>query len=61
LENLVFPLIGTEGEMLGYVKILRDLTERKQSENAIKKYIIDIEDLNTHKESVLAVRLNTFL
>ncbi|WP_293870855.1 PAS domain-containing sensor histidine kinase [Flavobacterium sp.] len=53
--GLVFPLIGFEGELLGYVKILRDLTERKQSEDAIKKYIRDLEELNTHKESVLAI------
>jgi two-component system CheB/CheR fusion protein len=53
--GLVFPLIGLDGEMLGYVKILRDLTERKQSEDAIKKYISDLEDLNNHKESVLAI------
>ena len=53
--GLLFPLIGSEGEMLGYVKILRDLTERKQSEDAIKKYIKDLEDLNTHKESVMAI------
>jgi PAS domain S-box-containing protein len=53
--GLVFPLLGIEGEMLGYVKILRDLTERKKSEDAIKKYISDLEELNTHKESVLAI------
>ena len=53
--GLVFPLIGLDGEMLGYVKILRDLTDRKQSEDAIKKYIRELEDLNTHKESVLAI------
>ncbi len=53
--GLVFPLIGLEGEMLGYVKILRDLTDRKQSEDAIKKYVVELEDLNTHKESVLAI------
>jgi PAS domain S-box-containing protein len=53
--GLVFPLIGTAGEMLGYVKILRDLTERKQSEDAIKKYIKELEELNSHKESVLAI------
>lgn len=53
--GLVFPLIGIDGEMLGYVKILRDLTDRKQSEDAIKKYVGDLEDLNTHKESVLAI------
>ena len=53
--GLVFPLIGLEGEMLGYVKILRDLTERKQSEDTIKKYVKELEELNTHKESVLAI------
>jgi len=53
--GLVFPLIGLDGEMLGYVKILRDLTERKQSEDAIKKYVRELEELNTHKESVLAI------
>jgi len=54
-NGLVFPLIGSEGEMLGYVKILRDLTDKKQSEDAIKKYVRELEDLNTHKESVLAI------
>ncbi|MEO6884312.1 MAG: PAS domain-containing sensor histidine kinase, partial [Bacteroidia bacterium] len=53
--GLVFPLISLDGEMLGYVKILRDLTYRKQSEDAIKKYIRELEELNTHKESVLAI------
>ena len=53
--GLVFPLIGLDGEMLGYVKILRDLTDRKQSEDAIKKYVRQLEELNTHKESVLAI------
>jgi two-component system CheB/CheR fusion protein len=53
--GLVFPLIGSDGEMLGYVKILRDLTDRKQSEDAIKKYIRELEELNTHKESVLSI------
>ncbi len=53
--GLIFPLTGSDGEMLGFVKILRDLTERKQSEEAIKKYVRDLEDLNTHKESVMAI------
>ncbi|MES2555280.1 MAG: PAS domain-containing sensor histidine kinase [Bacteroidota bacterium] len=53
--GLVFPLTGMDGELLGYVKILRDLTERKQSEDAIKKYVRELEDLNTHKESVMAI------
>jgi two-component system CheB/CheR fusion protein len=54
-HGLVFPLIGIDGEMLGYVKILRDLTERKKSEDAIKNYVKELEDLNAHKESVLAI------
>ena len=53
--GLVFPLTGIDGEMLGYVKILRDLTERKKSEDAIKNYVRELEDLNAHKESVLAI------
>ena len=53
--GLIFPLIGSDGVMLGFVKILRDLTERKQSEDAIKKYVRELEDLNTHKDSVLAI------
>jgi two-component system CheB/CheR fusion protein len=53
--GLVFPLIGIDGEHLGFVKILRDLTERKQSEDAIKKYVKELEELNNHKESVLAI------
>ncbi len=53
--GLVFPLTSFDGELLGYVKILRDLTDRKQSEDAIKKYVRELEELNTHKESVLAI------
>jgi len=53
--GLVFPLIGIDGEMLGYVKILRNLTERKNAEDSIKTYVKELEDLNMHKESVLAI------
>ncbi len=53
--GLVFPLTGLDGAMLGYVKILRDLTFRKQSEDAVKKYVKELEELNTHKENILAI------
>jgi two-component system CheB/CheR fusion protein len=33
--GLLFPLIGSDGDMLGYVKILRDLTDRKKSEDEV--------------------------
>jgi two-component system CheB/CheR fusion protein len=53
--GLVYPLIGKDGEMLGFVKILRDLTERRKSETAIKNYVKELEERNTHKENILAV------
>ncbi len=53
--GLVFPLMGIDGQMLGYVKILRDLTEQKKADDAIKKYVKELEELNMHKESVLAI------
>lgn len=53
--GLVFPLKGSKGEMLGYVKILRDLTIRRKQEDAIKKYVKELEELNNHKENILAI------
>lgn len=53
--GLIFPLKNNEGELLGFIKILRDLTEKKKSEEAIKKYIKELEEINTHKESIIAI------
>lgn len=54
-DGLVFPLKNEEEVVIGYVKILRDITAKKASEDAIKKYTKELEELNTHKESVLAI------
>lgn len=54
-DGLVFPLKNIDNEVIGYVKILRDITARKASEDAIKKYAKELEELNTHKDSVLAI------
>jgi signal transduction histidine kinase len=48
-------LRNAEDELIGYVKILRDITKKKQSEDAIKKYTQELEELNAHKENVLAI------
>lgn len=53
--GLVFPIKGKDEELLGYVKILRDLTEIKKSGEAVQKYVKELEELNTHKESILAI------
>lgn len=53
--EVIFPLKGKDGELLGFVTILRDLTERQKAEQAIKRYIKELEELNTHKENILAI------
>ncbi|PKQ44768.1 PAS domain-containing sensor histidine kinase [Confluentibacter flavum] len=54
-DGLVFPLKDEKDVVIGYVKILRDITARKASEDAIKKYAKELKELNTHKENVLAI------
>nr|MBA3985667.1 PAS domain-containing sensor histidine kinase [Flavobacteriales bacterium] len=54
-SGLVFPIFSEEGVPIGYVKILQDKTENKRAEDAIKKQIKDLEELNNHKEDVLAI------
>lgn len=54
-DGLVFPLKDVNDELIGFVKILRDITAQKESEDAIKKYAQELEELNAHKENVLAI------
>lgn len=53
--GLVFPIVGADEKRLGFVKILKDLTEQKNLQDTADKYLQDLEDLNTHKENVLAI------
>jgi PAS domain S-box-containing protein len=52
----VYPITSEDGEIKGYVKILRDLTERKNAE----KYARDVEELSVHKESILFILSHDF-
>ncbi len=54
-QGQVFPVRSINGELIGFVKILRDLTENKLTEDAINKYITDLEELNEHKDNILAI------
>jgi PAS domain S-box-containing protein len=54
-SGLVFPLMSDEEEHIGYVKILQNKTENKKTEDAIKKYVKELEDLDLHKDNVLAI------
>lgn len=51
----MFPIKEANGIIVGFVKILRDLTERKMAEDVIIKHIKELEELNTHKENILAI------
>ena len=53
--GLVFPLMGADGNRLGYVKILKDLTEQKKSQDAANNCLQELKELNTHKENVLSI------
>lgn len=53
--GLMFPINDNNGELIGFVKILRDLTERKMAEDALRKKMKELEELNTHKENILAI------
>ena len=54
-QGQVFPIRSVNGEVIGFVKILRDLTESKRSEESINKYIVDLEELVAHKDNILAI------
>jgi two-component system CheB/CheR fusion protein len=54
-NGLVFPLTGKDGQKLGFVKILRDITGQKNSEASLKEYVKEMEDLVIHKDSILAI------
>jgi PAS domain S-box-containing protein len=54
-SGLVFPLKNPQGKQTGYVKILRDLTERRNAQTAINKYVKDLEELSNHKDTILAI------
>lgn len=53
--GLMFPLLDKDGSFLGYVKILKDLTEKWNWEEERKKYVKGLEQLIIHKESILSV------
>lgn len=51
----MFPLKDEKEEIIGFVKILRDLTEKKIAEDALNKHMKELEELITHKENILAI------
>lgn len=53
--GLMFPINDDKGDLIGFVKILRDLTAQKMAEDNLHNKMREIEELNTHKENILAI------
>jgi signal transduction histidine kinase len=47
---VITTLHSSDGEILGYSKVTRDLTERKLAEDKMKKYMLDLESQNSALE-----------
>jgi two-component system CheB/CheR fusion protein len=51
----MFPINDKNGNLVGFVKILRDLTAQKMAEDALSKKMHELEELINHKETILAI------
>lgn len=53
-ETLGTAIKGAEGDVLGYIGVMRDITDRKQAEDALYKAKEEAEDANRSKSNFLA-------
>lgn len=51
----LYPLMNDTGEVIGFIKILRDLTHRKMNEDKIHKHMKELENLIIHKDNILHI------
>ncbi len=54
-QGLVMPLQDDAGETRGFLKIIRDMTEQRQLEEALKKRTADLEVADVQKNEFLAM------
>ena len=54
-SGLLFPLNDKDKKWIGFVKVVRDMTERKKFEEALKAHTKNLESLNIHKEKIVSV------
>ena len=54
-QGLVMPLKDDADEMRGFLKIIRDKTEERQLEDALKKRTAELEEADLHKNEFLAM------
>jgi PAS domain S-box-containing protein len=54
-QGLVMPLKDDAGETRGFLKIIRDMTEQRQLEDALKARTAELEEADIHKNEFLAM------
>lgn len=54
LETSGVPIFGTDGEFAGYLGMDRDITERKQAEEALQRYSVELSKGNKELQEALA-------
>jgi len=55
VDTVIVPIKNGNGKVTHYLSLRTLITDRKKSEDTVKKYVKELEELNTHKETVLAV------
>ena len=54
-SGLLFPLNDKDKKWIGFVKVVRDMTERKKWKEALKAHSENLKELNIHKEKIFSV------
>ncbi len=54
-QGLVMPLKDDDGETRGFLKIVRDMTEQRRLEDALKERTVELEAADIHKNEFLAM------
>jgi PAS domain S-box-containing protein len=54
-QGLVMPLQDDEGQTRGFLKIIRDMTDKRRLEDALKKRTDELEEADLHKNEFLAM------
>lgn len=53
--GLLFPLRDAQSELIGFIKIVMDLTGSKADEDAMEKHVENLEALMLHKENIIHI------